>query len=224
MITRAAASSEDVQFHSKLYSCLMAENRDMLIRIDSRFIESFLLEQDPLLTYSYYTFHAMYSKAAQLMDVRAHIQGEELSLDDRIQDLSRAVSSAQRAVAACREARGPTAAAVGFLSELEEKLDIAELQKLVLTALSSKLSLIRNIADTLLSQEEMASMKSLEDIVSRLGDRLWSVSELYNHVTEPYELWDLSLIILHSCKHDDPQLIRSLWISVIYRIVPMRSN
>lgn len=224
MVTRAAASSDDVQFHTKLYFCLLDENRDMLIRIDSRYIENFLLEQDPYLTYEYYTFHAMYVKAAQLMDVRAHIQEDDLHLDDRVQDLGRAVSSAQRAVAACREARTATNSAVEMLNELEEKLDIAELQRLVLTVLSSKLKLIGSAKDVHLSPDEIASLKSLEDVVLRLSDRLWSVSELYNQVTEPYELWDISLTILHTCKHDDPPLIRKLWTSIIYRAIPMRSE
>lgn len=126
MITRASASSDDANFHGMLYSCLLDENRDMLVRLNSRFLENFLLEQDPYLTYSYYTFHGMYSKAAQLMDLRAHIPDEDLQLESRIQDLGRAVSSAQRAVAACRETRqGSTSAAVETLSQLEEKLDVA---------------------------------------------------------------------------------------------------
>ena len=224
MITRAASSNDDQQFHSLLYSCLMEKNKDMLVRLNTRFIENFLLEQDLSLTYSFYTFHGIYDKAAQLMDVRAHCRDDEVHLDDRIQDLGRAVSSAQRAVAACRDAQVSSTSALEVLNQLEEKLDIAELQRLVLTALSSKLELIVAIPVSDLSQEELSGRQLLEDIVHRLSDRLWPVSELYNQVTDPYELWDLSLIILHSCKHDDPELIRKLWMSIIYKNVPCRST
>ena len=63
----------------------------------------------------------MHAKAARLMDARASSEDNELKLETRIMDLTRAVSSAHCAVAA----RDSTAATSEMLSELEEKLEVA---------------------------------------------------------------------------------------------------
>jgi hypothetical protein len=55
------------------------------------------------------------------MDARAGSEDKDLSLDTRIIDLTKAVSSAHCAVAA----RDSTAATIEMLSELEEKLEVA---------------------------------------------------------------------------------------------------
>lgn len=69
-------------------------------------------------------------------------------------------------------------------------------------------------------REGQRQRDQLADVVHRLKFYLLDVSELYNKIAVPYNLWESSLIILYTCKHDDAALVVRLWKSIIYRIIP----
>ena len=89
--------------------------------------------------------------------------------------------------------------------------------------LSTELSAI--VIATSGSDAEAVRQKSLlESIVTRMEQHLIDISELYNKITEPYKLWEASLMILAISQHDDAALVTKLWRSIIYRLVPWQAS
>lgn len=103
------------------------------------------------------------------------------------------------------------------------KKTIPELQKSVLYQLSSELDTIKVVTSGA-DAEAIRQKALLESTVQRMSRHLIDISELYNKITEPYKLWDASLMILAVSQHDDPALIAKLWRSVIYRLVPWQAS
>jgi hypothetical protein len=207
-----------------LYSELYNHCKAILIQLQSKFIEEYLLGKDGDLAYSFYTYNGLHMKAALFMDRRAFSTNTSYTLEARQQDLSRAVSSAHRAVAAAHSDGSAAATEMELLSQLEDKLEVAGIQQLVRNALVAKFESSRDAQVSGLTPIEIQRGAEVSDLISQLSTSLVSVSELYNKATEPYKLWELSLMILHTCKHDDAELINKLWLSIIYRIVPFRSK
>ena len=51
-----------------------------------------------------------------------------------------------------------------------------------------------------------------------------TVSQLFQDVCQPLCLWDLSLEIMYLCRFNDQNLVNKLWKSILYRLLPLRSN
>jgi hypothetical protein len=66
MISHALATSDDEMFHHQLYNFLVDIDKEQLVYIQSRHIENFLREKDPLLLYRYCTCLATDCAAALL--------------------------------------------------------------------------------------------------------------------------------------------------------------
>ena len=97
------------------------------------------------------------------------------------------------------------------------------MQKSILVQLSNELDAIR-LATSGADAEAIRQKSLLESTVQRMGQHLIDISELYNKITEPYKLWEASLMILAISQHDDPALLAKLWRSVIYRLVPWQAS
>lgn len=108
-----------------LYSELYNDCKAILIQLQSKFIEEYLLGKDEDLAYSFYSYNGLHMKAALFMDRRAFSTNASYSLESRLQDLSRAVSSAHRAVAAAHSDGSAAATEAELLSQLEDKLEVA---------------------------------------------------------------------------------------------------
>lgn len=67
------------------------------------------------------------------------------------------------------------------------------------------------------NSETERQYKLLSDNIHKLQYSLFSISDLFNSITEPYKLWEFSLIIIYLCKYDDVNLIQKLWKSIIFR-------
>jgi hypothetical protein len=67
------------------------------------------------------------------------------------------------------------------------------------------------------SSESERQFKLLLDNLHKLQNSLYSISDLFNTITEPYKLWEYSLIIIYLCKYDDLNMIHKLWKSIIFR-------
>ena len=77
--------------------------------------------------------------------------------------------------------------------------------------------LIARETEILSAPESERQFRLLQENVNHLQNRLFTVSDLYNQISEPYKLWEFSLIIIYLCKHDDLALVNRLWKSIIYR-------
>lgn len=93
-----------------------------------------------------------------------------------------------------------------------------ELQRNILQTLSEEYSLLtKEHKQQSLNSETERQYKLFGDNIHKLQYSLYSISDLFNSITEPYKLWEYSLIIIYLCKYDDMNLIQKLWKSIIFR-------
>jgi len=108
------------------------------------------------------------------------------------------------------------------LADLQDQLEVATLQRRLLEALVTSVDHLRSLVDAVEGAE--AEIAEREEGVSWLSTRLVTVSDLYNEQASKHRFWGLCLLALGICSHDDRDLIRTLWRSIIYKEVPLNSN
>jgi len=64
----------------------------------------------------------------------------------------------------------------------------------------------------------------METTVHRVQFQLLTIAELYHDICLPYKKWDVCILLLHSSKNQNIEMIKKLWRSIIYRIVPDNGN
>lgn len=198
-----ALRSEDELFHVTLYSWLISVGLgDRLVEIQSAFVEDFLkhtaaIQADNLpildLLWKHYEKARNYGSAARILDKLADREGPELSLDQRVEYLSRAVVSAK----SCNLATSASTAGE-FLHHLEEKMEVARIQ----LSIVETLRLLPGSAD-------------ITAAIGLLNARLMDISTLYGDFAEPFGLAESKLAIVHCAGHYDPTLVESLWRDII---------
>jgi nuclear pore complex protein Nup155 len=195
--------SKDELLHVTTYSWLIsAQLAETLVEIQSPYIEDFLnytasVQRDNRhildLLWRYYEKTKAYSGAARILDELAHKQDAELSLDQRVEYMSRGVMCAK----SCRlTTSGDT---IGeLLHELEEKMEVAHIQLQISEAM-------KQLPQT---QQVVAAIRSLDA-------QLMDISTLYGEYADPFELSECKLAIVHCAGHFDPTLIESLWREIV---------
>ncbi|XP_041675233.1 LOW QUALITY PROTEIN: nuclear pore complex protein Nup154 [Drosophila eugracilis] len=149
------------------------------------------------LLWKYYEKNGHHSQAAQILDNLAMTRSENITLEQRIEYLVRAVMCMRNGNVGSSITNGI------FLKELEDKLDIARVQKSVLVAMT-----------------ELARHKlEASTAVKELNYALFDITQLYQHFAEPFDLWECQLSILNCSHHNDPLLIESVWGNIINSIV-----
>ncbi|KAH8298090.1 hypothetical protein KR018_006585 [Drosophila ironensis] len=206
-IVTLALKVKDPLIHVTLYEWLLSHEMlsdllnvveeslgEFLRRSVSRNAENVVLID---LLWKYYEKNGHHSKAAQILDNLAMARTERITLDQRIEYLVRAVMCMRNGNVGSSVSNGI------FLKELEDKLDIARVQKSVLvdmTALASK------------NMEAAGAVKEL-------NFALYDITQLYQHFAEPFNLWECQLSILNCSHHNDPLLIESVWGNLIKNII-----
>jgi len=89
------------------------------------------------------------------------------------------------------------------LNELKDKLEVASLQKRILSAIPPSVS----GGETSLFGGQYHS----------LANKLLSVSDLFNDYAAPMGMYEICLLIMNMCKTNDPNTIRALWNCIISR-------
>ncbi|EDW88030.1 nuclear pore complex protein Nup154 [Drosophila yakuba] len=149
------------------------------------------------LLWKYYEKNGHHSQAAQILDNLAMTRSENITLEQRIEYLVRAVMCMRNGNVGSSITNGI------FLKELEDKLDIARVQKAVLVAMT-----------------ELARAKlEAATAVKELNYSLYDITQLYQHFAEPFDLWECQLSILNCSHHNDPLLIESVWGHIINSVV-----
>jgi len=131
-----------------------------------------------------------------------------VSLDSRLEYLTLAVGNAKSHPVA---AGGRHETAIAFLTDLEEKLDVAKVQLEIYNALLPHINdpgedgnKIRHLGKRLLTMSQV-----------RLDQSLFSspdpCTQLYQLYAESFDLPVMKLLILHVSEHRDDQLVRSIW-------------
>jgi len=189
-------ASTDQLVHVTLYQWLVAQgNTDRLLAVRSPYIEDFLKasaaqQADTTamfdLLWKYYEKNGQYVAAAKILNKLADRHSTDLSLEGRVSYLSRAIMCVKS-----------TEGAGELLHHLEEKMEVARVQLLVLEAMRSR--------------PELAASES----AARLNSDLVDITALYQDWAEPYQLWECKLAILQCAGHPDPMLVTNIWTKIL---------
>lgn len=232
-LVATCAASSDVKFLHSLYGHLLATNEQTALRIDSSSLEDWLLNEkkDINLLWKYYSFHGHYILAGDIMWKKALNVEEKISLDQRIEYLTRAANSFSSSLDSNNSAFNMRSLVGGGLSgrgtsqalqeqqvtvhtlrannaQIQEQLDVATIQKRILTTIAQS-------QDADLEHAKMDALKFT----------LVNISDLYNDYACPLNLFDVCLLILETCRRNDLDTINVLWKSIICEeVLPCQTN
>ncbi|EDW63290.1 nuclear pore complex protein Nup154 [Drosophila virilis] len=202
-ITTQALRMKDPLIHVTIYEWLLShEMNSELLELVEPSLGEFLrrsVSRNPEnvklidLLWKYYEKNGHHHQAAQILDNLAMTRSENISLDVRIDYLVRAVMCMRN------ETVGSSVTNGIFLKELEDKLEIARVQKAVLGAMGSILN------------TNPAARQAIKD----LNMALYDITQLYQNFADPFDLWECQLSILNCSNHNDPLLIESVWGNII---------
>ena len=146
-----------------------------------------------------------YLAAAETLDALAHTDMYPLHLHERIEYLALAVGNAKSVRPS--EAAAHVQDLVGFCTQVEEDLEVAQVQAKILSALPR--------LDTLdCEPEERAQLTAS---AAQLDRSLMDITSLYKEIAEPFGLLEEQLLILHTAQYQDADLVAQLWEALIAR-------
>ncbi|KIK70905.1 hypothetical protein GYMLUDRAFT_32985 [Collybiopsis luxurians FD-317 M1] len=204
-------ASVDEMFHSTLYDWLIDRQlADDLLELRPPFLESHLRREPASaeklqLLWQFYVKDGQPLRAAEVLLALAESTQFQLPLDRRMEYLTRAVGNAKSHPVS---ASGRHESAIAFLTDLEEKLEVAQVQLEIYSAL------LPHIND---APEVTAK-------VNALTVRLYSMSELYQEYAIPFDLPVLKLICLHVAEHRDEVMIRQIWNQIFDQVLEEESD
>uniref|UniRef100_A0A1I8PU24 Uncharacterized protein n=1 Tax=Stomoxys calcitrans TaxID=35570 RepID=A0A1I8PU24_STOCA len=149
------------------------------------------------LLWKYYEKNGYHAQAARILDNLASAASAGIPLQQRIEYLARAV------ICMRNDGVGYSISNGVLLKELEDKLEIARVQKNVLDAVTS------------LANTNPEAAKAVDD----LNKYLFDITQLYENYADRFDLWECKLTILNCSHHNDPLLIESVWNQIIDNVV-----
>ncbi|XP_067621641.1 nuclear pore complex protein Nup154 [Eurosta solidaginis] len=149
------------------------------------------------LLWKYYEKNDRHAEAAKILDNLASTESDTILLDQRIEYLARAVMCMRN------DSSGYSIANGVLLKELEDKLEIARVQKCILDTLSACRQTDHNVVQAL----------------EKLNYTLYDITQLYQQFADPFDLWECKLTILNCSHHNDPLLIETVWSQIINKAV-----
>ncbi|MCI4388036.1 hypothetical protein PGIGA_G00080920 [Pangasianodon gigas] len=195
-----AQRSQDELFHIALYNWLIqADLTDKLLEVNSQYLEDHLMhmiKQDQSkvrnmdLLWRYYEKNRSFGKAAHVLARLADMHSTEISLQQRLEYISRAILSAKSS--SCISSMGADGE---FLHELEEKMEVVRIQV--------------QIQETL--RRQYSHHPSVQAAISQLDSELMDITKLYGEFADHFRLSECKLAIIHCAGHSDPILVHSLW-------------
>uniref|UniRef100_A0A4X2JYW2 Nucleoporin 155 n=1 Tax=Vombatus ursinus TaxID=29139 RepID=A0A4X2JYW2_VOMUR len=201
---KLAQRSKDELFSIALYNWLIqVDLADKLLQIASPFLEPHLVRMAKVdqnkvrymdLLWRYFEKNRSFSNAARVLAKLADMHSTEISLQQRLEYIARAILSAKSSTAI-----SSIAADGEFLHELEEKMEVARIQL--------------QIQDTL--QRQYSHHSSVQDAISQLDSELMDITKLYGEFADPFKLAECKLAIIHCAGHSDPILVQTLWQDII---------
>uniref|UniRef100_A0A2K6SBX7 Nucleoporin 155 n=1 Tax=Saimiri boliviensis boliviensis TaxID=39432 RepID=A0A2K6SBX7_SAIBB len=196
--------SKDELFSIALYNWLIqADLADKLLQVASPFLEPHLVRMAKVdqnrvrymdLLWRYYEKNRSFSNAARVLSKLADMHSTEISLQQRLEYIARAILSAKSSTAI-----SSIAADGEFLHELEEKMEVARIQL--------------QIQETL--QRQYSHHSSVQDAISQLDSELMDITKLYGEFADPFKLAECKLAIIHCAGYSDPILVQTLWQDII---------
>ncbi|NXG52616.1 NU155 protein, partial [Psilopogon haemacephalus] len=201
---KLAQRSTDELFSIALYNWLIqADLADKLLQVTSPFLEPYLVRMTKIdqnkvrymdLLWRYFEKNRNFSNAARILAKLADLHSTEISHQQRLEYIARAILSAKSSTAI-----SSLAADGEFLHELEEKMEVARIQL--------------QIQETL--QQQYSHHSSVQDAISQLDAELMDITKLYGEFADPFKLSECKLAIIHCAGHSDPILVQTLWQEII---------
>ncbi|NWH73279.1 NU155 protein, partial [Piaya cayana] len=201
---KLAQRSTDELFSIALYNWLIqVDLADKLLQITAPFLEPYLVRMTKIdqnkvrymdLLWRYFEKNRNFSNAARILAKLADLHSTEISLQQRLEYIARAILSAKSSTAV-----SSIAADGEFLHELEEKMEVARIQL--------------QIQETL--QRQYSHHSSVQDAISQLDAELMDITKLYGEFADPFKLSECKLAIIHCAGHADPILVQTLWQEII---------
>lgn len=206
-ILNIALQSADQLLHVAVYEWMLFNNLLVeMLSITNSSLGDFLsrsVNQTPInlhladLLWKYYERNEQHPAAAKILDKLATLHSESVPLTKRIEYLARAVMCMR-----C-ETVGFSAFHGEMLRDLEDKLEVAQVQK--------------QIYDTLNSGASRIDPHQVREAIRNLDIRLFNMSQLYSDFAENFDLWECQLTILNCSHHNEPRLINSVWSHILDR-------
>ncbi|KAJ7634229.1 nucleoporin [Mycena polygramma] len=191
-------SSDDEMFHSTLYDWLIHRQlADELLEMRPTFLEAHL-RREPVTVQKYQLLWQFYVKngqplrAAEVLGTLAESTQFELPLESRLEYLTLAVGNAK---AHPISIGGKHETAIAFLTDLEEKLEVAQVQLEIFNTLAPHIS----------------DAPAVGERIMALSTRLFTMSELYQDYAQPFDLPTIQLLCLHVSEHRDDTIVRPIW-------------
>ncbi|KAG5647653.1 hypothetical protein DXG03_009006 [Asterophora parasitica] len=219
-----AFASEDEVFHSTLYDWLINRGlADDLLEVARYLLSSehcysplslqmrpaFLeahLKREPIsvqkfqLLWQFYVKNGQPLRAAEVLGALAESTQFDLGLDARLEYLTLAVANAKSHPIS---ANGRHETAIAFLTDLEEKLDVAQVQLEVYNFLAPHVDDAPEVGER----------------IRELSKQLFTMTDLYQRYAVPFDLVDMKLLCLHVSEHRDESVVRPLWNQIFDQIL-----
>ncbi|KDQ63476.1 hypothetical protein JAAARDRAFT_695291 [Jaapia argillacea MUCL 33604] len=193
-----AFSSDDEMFHSTMYDWLINKGlADELLEMRPVYLEAHL-KREPVTVQKYQLLWQFYVKdgqplrAAEVLAALADSTQFDLPLEGRLEYLTLAVGNAKSHPVSMG---GRHETAIAFLTDLEEKLEVAQVQ----------LELYNTLVPHLNDPDEIG------EGVRLLSKNLFTMTELYQLYAEPLDLPVMKLLILHVSEYRDENIVRPIW-------------
>ncbi|KAF2484967.1 Non-repetitive/WGA-negative nucleoporin C-terminal-domain-containing protein [Neohortaea acidophila] len=199
-------SSEDTVFQTCLYDWYVSiDQADRLLDVDSQNVVEYLKRRSQEdrnhadLLWRYYAHHNDFLQAAsvQLDLARGFF---DLTLEERIEYLSRARTNASTRQTALMDSRQSKQQ---LLREISDLLDVANIQDDILQRMKS---------DPRLSGDRRSQ------VLRSLNGPVLPVDELFNQYADQASYWDICLVIYQVADHRNPADIKASWQSLIDQI------
>eukprot|EP00871_Galdieria_phlegrea_P001779 jgi/Galph1/2601/GphlegSOOS_G1236.1 len=194
---------KDETFHRRLYPFLISlgsSGISLLIRLNSPFAESFLIEQKRFdILWKYYGHEGRYKEAAAVL-VKYAREDSHLSLEERMMWLGQALHFANLQLSKAGIVSGDERLIV---KEIQDYLEVAKIQVRCKEELNRRHPEWRAIED------------STAPFLQALDNQLLDLSTIYNHLARPLELWETELDILRCAGYEDTALVHHLWSCLI---------
>ncbi|KAK7064289.1 nucleoporin [Favolaschia claudopus] len=199
-------ASEDEMFHSTLYDWLIhRQMADELLEMRPAFLEAHLRREPATvqkfqLLWQFYVKNGQPLRAAEVLGNLAEATQFELSLESRIEYLTLAVGNAK---AHPISIGGKHETAIAFLTDLEEKLEVAQVQLEIFNILAPHIN----------------DAPAVGERIKALSTRLFTMSELYQDYAQPFDLPSIKLLCLHVSEHRDDSIVRPIWNKIFQDIL-----
>ncbi|KAL1505828.1 hypothetical protein ABEB36_005300 [Hypothenemus hampei] len=196
---------DDELMHVALYEWMASrEMTSDLIKINKPSLEHYLKrcsiqtpENIPVmdLLWKFYECNNNHAAAAKILNNLASRTGTTLTLKERLIYLARAIMC-------MRSDKSGYAPYLGvFLMDLEDRMEVARVQELILEEITN-------------SREEIPNA---EEAIVALNSGLYEISQLYENFAEPFQLLECKLAIIDCAGYDDGDnsLVKSIWQQIL---------